>query len=272
MADQQVRYPLNPPSVPMQGRLLDVAAVEDRGDGIAWAAVDGIPWFESFEQMQFRHTIAMCAPSSKTFDNASNWVYPFWVVAYGGVKCQAVGQDRQNVMAKVEEAFEAGESTPVEAGLMDILFTNPAAPYSVPTDVTPAAGAVKPLVGVSILEEWMSTRYNGAPIVHTPPSVFGLLVGPKYVEPDGQVFKTKLGTRVVNGPGYSLANAGPTGTAHAAGEMWLYATGDVVVLRGKLGNQQQIDMADNNVYTLAERPFVVGVDGPVAGIKVQVAQ
>lgn len=265
-----VRYPLAPTTKPLVSRLLDVAEDVQSNAGFGWLTVPDVPWFESFNALQFRHAAAVCAPNTKTFDQQTTWAYPFVVTAYGGVQCESVGGLGQE--DAIRKAFASGESTAVEAGLMDVLFTAPAAPYSAPTDLTPAGGAVKPAVGVAILEGWMGTRYLGEPIIHVPTVIASLLATPKFIEPQGGTFYTPLGSEVVNGPGYDLANASPAGVAAPAGEKWIYATGMVLIHKGDpVEPDTQLDRNDNRVYTLVERPYVVAVDGPVAGIRVQVA-
>lgn len=266
----EVRYPAAPAVKPLVSRLLDVAEDVPNSAGFGWLTVAGVPWFESFNALQFRHVAALCAPNTKTFDQATNWAYPFVVTAYGGVQCESVGG--LGHQAQIEKAFTTGESVAVEAGIMDVLFTSPAAPFVAPTDITPVAGAVKPLVGLAMLEGWMGTHYVGQPVIHTPTVVATLLAGPKYIEPQAGTLYTPLGTQVVNGAGYDIANASPAGVAAPTGEKWLYATGTVMVHKGDLvAPETQLDRSDNRVYTLVERPYVVAVDGPVAAIRVQVS-
>jgi hypothetical protein len=243
----EVRYPAAPAVKPLVSRLLDVAEDVPNSAGFGWLTVAGVPWFESFNALQFRHAAALCAPNTKTFDQSTVWTYPFVVTAYGGVQCESVGG--LGHQAQIEKAFTTGESVAVEAG-----------------------GAVKPLVGLALLEGWMGTHYIGEPVIHTPTAIASLLAGPKYIEPQAGTLYTPLGSVVVNGAGYDIANASPSGVAAPAGEKWLYATGTVMVHKGDLvAPDTQLNRSDNRVYTLVERPYVVAVDGPVAAIRVQVS-
>ena len=79
------------------------------------------------------------------------------------------------------------------------------------------------------------------------------------------------GSKVVAGAGYDLPNTGPTGAAAAAGERWIYATGEVLVRQGaEVIVREAFDQVNNDHVVLAERGYVVAVDGFVAAVRVTV--
>jgi hypothetical protein len=242
-------------------------------DGISW--LDGRDLFESFNCMKFQAEAEFCAANSKDFDNVANWTHGLRFAAYGGVVCKAVGMDLATQKSEVEKVFQSGESTAVERALMKYRFQAEAASgddlWDAPVDITPAGGAVKPAVGVALLEGFAGDNYVGAPTIHIPRTIGSLALNANTAVWDGNTIHTILGSRVAVGVGYDFPNTGPTGTAAAAGEKWMYATGQVVVLKGDLVVQQAFEQSDNQVFVLGERGYVVAVDCFVAAVKVQVS-
>lgn len=275
MTVTQVSYPVTPTTTPRRSTLLHVAAVDD---GIEW--LDGTDLFDSYNCMKFQAEAEFCAPNVKDFDQAAGWQDGFRFAAYGGVACKAVGLDRARMLSEVERVFDAGESTAVERALMQTRFVAGAdldgagagteLAWDAPVDLTPAGGAVKPEVGVAILEGHAASEYVGVPTLHLPVTIASLLAREAAVEFEGDILRTKLGSAVVAGAGYDYPNTGPTGAPAAAGEKWLYATGGVLVRRGNAEIRQAIAHEDNDVFVLAERGYVVAVDCYTAAVRVQV--
>jgi hypothetical protein len=259
-------YPVAPATTPRQGTLLDAATVTD---GIAWLN-EGDDLFESYNAMTFGASPEFCAPNVKDFDNNIGWVDGFRFGAYGGVQCRAVGLDRDKMLSEVRRVFETGESTAVERAFMDIRFRARTDYWAAPTDITPAGGAVKPAVGVALLEGYFSSVYVGQPTLHLPIAITSLLLGVNGLDDDSAGLHTRLGSKVAAGAGYDFPNEGPDGAAAPAGERWLYATGEVLVRRGPVEVRQAIDHTNNDVYVLAERAYIGASDGPVVAVRVKV--
>lgn len=272
MPDTQVTYPTVPDTEPPIGSLLTTATVEP---GVGWLLDGNDALFESYNSVTFGTTTVLCGVQNKTFNKTSTWIKGFAVIGYGGMKC-ASGVDMARQLSETERVFDLGASVTVEAAVMDRVFspTGPISatqPYAVPTDITPAAGAVKPKVGIAMLEAWMARgRYVGVPTLHLPTIIASLVMGLDGVAFDEKVLRTKLGSKVVNGAGYDEPNVGPTGTTNAVGERWIYATGEVLIREGRVEPRQGFNQYTNDVTTLAERAYVVAVDGPVVGVRVQV--
>lgn len=268
MTVTQVSYPVAPTVDRLDGTLLDAAEVSD---GINWH--DGNDLFESYNCMKFDSDAFFCAPNSKTFTQTAGWTDGIRFAAYGGVTCKAIGLDQETMLREVGKVFEMGESTAVERGLMEQRFradtANPVR-WSAPVDITPAAGAVKPAVGVSLLEGYAGSVYVGAPTLHMPRVIASLLLGTEGVVLDGRTLRTKLGSKIAAGAGYDYPNFGPTGVEAAVGEKWLYATGSVVVMRGESIIRQSMNTTNNDVVVLAERGYVAAVDCFTAAVRVQV--
>lgn len=271
---QTATYPTAPTVTPLKGTLLDAATVTN---DFAW--LDGDDLFASYNCMKFQAEADFCAPNTKDFDNEIAWQNGFRFAAYGGVLCKAVGLNQPEALANVRRVFEAGESTAVERALMAQRFIEGPdrdagagvdLAWEEPVDITPAGGAVKPAVGLSLLEGFAANEYVGAPTLHVPVTIASLILGVDGAEFEGQTLRTKMGSKIAAGVGYDFPNTGPDGTEASAGEKWLYATGEVVIGRGPLDVRQNVDFSNNDVYMLAERPYIAVVDCFAAAVRVSV--
>lgn len=263
-------YPVAPRVSPLEGTLLQTATVED---GVSW--LDGLDLWQSYAEMSFGQAALFCASNSKDLDNNSaQWVSGFRFAAYGGVTCKAVGLDMPVQEAAIREVFLRGESAAVERALMDVRFQaaagDNAGRWDTPTDITPGAGAVRPAVGVALLEGYMGSVYTGAPTIHMPRVIASLLLGQTGATLDGTSIMTKLGSKIVAGVGYDYPNTGPGGADAPTGEKWLYGSGEVYIGRGPVEVRQAFTQSNNDVVVLAERAYIVAVDGPVAAVRVLV--
>lgn len=187
------------------------------------------------------------------------WVDGVRFTAYGGVQCRSLGTDG-DVLAQAEQAFNNKESNAVERALMLQSFNGA-------TDLTPAAGAVRPMLGVGLLEGDAAANYAGAPTIHVPRTIGTLLIDELVVQ--GNRFFTKQGSKVASGGGYQ-SNVGPSGAPAPVGEMWLYASGEVSVVRGEAVSRQDIDYRDNETYVLVERMYIASVDCYTSAVRVKV--
>lgn len=271
---QTATYPTAPTTTPLKGTLLDAATVTE---DFAW--LDGNDLFASYACMKFQSEADFCAPNVKDFDNEIAWQNGIRFAAYGGLVCKSVGLDETEMLAKTRSVFESGESTAVERALMKQRFIagpdrDPGAgtdlAWPAPVDITPAGGAVKPAVGLSLLEGFAANEYVGAPTLHVPVTIASLILGVDGAEYAGNVLRTKMGSKIAAGVGYDFPNTGPTGVEAAAGEKWLYATGEVIIGRGPFDIRQNVDFSNNDVYVLAERPYIAVVDCFAAAIRVEV--
>lgn len=205
---------------------------------------------------------------SKNFEKSS-WQDGFRCAVYGGITCKGPGFNMADAEAKTKKAFEAMESVGVERALMTTRFVAGSS-WAAPTDLTPAGGAVSPQAGLAFLEGDASCKYAGSPIIHAPRQVASLLTGNLGIKLESDSLITGLGSRVVAGGGYGCPNQGPNGAAPAAGEMWMYASGEVTVARSETITASSLDQSTNDVYVLVERAYVVAVDCYTAAVRVKV--
>jgi hypothetical protein len=206
----------------------------------------------------------------KNFEKSS-WQDGFRFSVYGGLTCKGPGFNMSEAESKTQAAFLAMESVGVERALMTTRFVAGSG-WAAPTDLTPAGGAVTPAVGLALLEGDAACKYAGSPIIHAPRQVVSLLTGTLgTISLSGDRLVTGLGTRVAAGGGYGCPNQGPGGSAPAAGEFWMFASGEVVVVRSDLFTASDIDRSTNDVYVLVERTYVAAVDCYTAAVRVKVA-
>jgi hypothetical protein len=223
---------------------------------------------------------------TKTFGTAT-WQDAIRFAVYAGVKCKAVAFDPQHAASELERVFNNKESIAVARNLMQQRFIASASHWAAPTDLTPAGGAVDPALGLALLEEDAGINYAGVPIIHVPRSIGSLLTKNGQVGFEGNSLLSELGTRIAADPGYGQANKttgpfvnnGPAGTVPAAGELWIYATGDVTVAAGEainkgadpaVGFRANESGDSNNVLLLRERPYIATVDCYAAAVRVKV--
>jgi hypothetical protein len=86
----------------------------------------------------------------------------------------------------------------------------------------------------------------------------------------GNTLTTVLGSKIAAGGGYGCPNNGPTGAAPAAGEQWLYASGEVLVARSEVISVGDVNRDTNEQVALVERAYVAAVDCYTAAVRVKV--
>lgn len=270
----KVALPTQPSVTPRRGTLLDAATVVN---DFVW--IDGVePLWLSYNALKFQQSATFCGPNSKDLDQQAAWTSGFRFAVYGGLTCQAIGLDQSEMESSAVEAFDSGETVGVERALMETRFVadsevyagDPLDRWDAPADITPAGGAVSVKVGIAMLESWIANNYVGMGTLHIPMTVASLILGVDGAVFEGDVLRTKLGSKIAAGAGYDYPNTGPTGAAAAAGEAWLYVSGEVLVGKGETIPKKAHDYSTNDVFMLVERAYIVAVDGPVAAIRVKV--
>lgn len=241
------RYPVAPTVEKRRSTLLDVAQVTDNFE---W--MDGESLFQTYNCLTFLGSAPFCAPATKTITATATWTDGFRFSAYGGFTCRPIGRDPE-ADAKIVEAFENGESTAVEAAMVATRFVVNAAgagiPGSWPAPAAIGAALATPALVLAALEEYGATHYNGAVTLHLPVGLASQLAATEAITWDGNILRTKLGSKVAVGAGYSLADPKKT-----------YVTGEVWIGRSGLINQSSLDTTNNNQVNLVERGYLAAVD------------
>lgn len=192
---------------------------------------------------------------------------PFTVLA--GVSCGSLGTLDVDDQARATAALAAAEQRLVEATFeRGNVAPRLAAAGAV---VTPAGtGGLRVRRAIGALEAYLRAEYGGTGVLHISPALA------EYIEPtrDGAVLRTRLGTPIAFGSGYE--GVAPAGTAPAANQLWIYATGAVAVRRSAVAlpatGAETLDRATNQTLMIAERSIMVSIDCvPVAAALVDLA-
>lgn len=221
-------------------------------------------------------TSTAVVPVTKTFDADGSWQDAIQFAVQAGVICKMVGFDAGIAEGDLERVFTNKESVAVARALMTQRFIDGGSSnWDAATDLTPGAGAVDPVVGLAMLEGHASYNYAGLPTLHIPRTIASLLMN-KYdaIEYSGDMLVTSLGSKVAADGGYEDPSNGPDGTAPTAGELWLYASGEVVITAGdpiSQGGPDLVESGDSNRYRiLRERAYIAAVDCYTAAVRVKV--
>lgn len=192
---------------------------------------------------------------------------PFTVIA--GVTCGSLGTLGVDDETRATAALASAEQRLVE-GVFEAGNIAPRLAAGGAVQTPAGTGAIKIKRAIGALEQYIRDQYNGVGVLHMPP----LLA--EYAEPtrDGNVLRTRLGTPIAFGAGYT--GIAPAGTAPAANQAWIYATGAVMVRRSGVmvpaRGIETLDKATNQTLMIAERQVMVAIDClPVAAALVDLA-
>lgn len=253
---------------PVNGAAGTERFVAQVGAGILTYTWTGTPAADASRPVPARNTAVVTA--TKTFTNPG-YLDGFRFNAYAGVLCKSIGFDWAEARENALRVFLAKESVAVEQSLMAQRFIASAGNWDAPTDITPASGAVKPAVGLALLEQAAGVAYAGAPTIHVPRHIGALMLDASGTKMDGNTFRSPQGSKVASGAGYGIANTSPAGVAAPAGEQWIYATGEVTLARGEVvAPDPQFNRDNNEVSVLVERPYIAVVDCFAAAVRVKV--
>lgn len=158
--------------------------------------------------------------------------------------------------AQTAELFGAGETVAVEKAVQSLLL-NPDAIDITPTPGTPVTN-IRGAVG--LLEQKAAENFIGEPLIHGNRAAVSLMRDLKI--DDSWLIRTKQGTPVANGGGYGAT--GPT--VAAAGQAWLYITGQLNLWISDVEQYEAVDVKTNRNYTLVEAQYVATIDTPVYAI------
>lgn len=130
--------------------------------------------------------------------------------------------------------------------------------------VVTGGGPFKPARALGVIEGLLADCLMGVGTIHIPQGVLPVFAGPgptSSVVKQGTQLRTLNGNFVAVGAGYP--GTGPDGSAPAAGQAWIYATGPIAMWRGDvraLDARDSFDRAKNTQKMIAERTYVLGWD------------
>lgn len=202
-------------------------------------------------------------------------VEPFLV--YGSYGCKTLSRPIDEAEQRARWHLQMGEERAVERAIAAGGFGN-APTFQGADDITPATGAVSVARGFALLESLIGQEYGGIGTIHAPRLLVPAISGGRLAERQGQRLETLVGTYVVAGGGYDLANVGPDGSppgeyGDADGvEAWLYATSRPIVRRGEVyitpDRDHFVVKPYNDVEIIAQRAYAVSWECVLGAVRV----
>lgn len=205
---------------------------------------------------------------------------PFILV--GSYKCPPVGRPADQAFEIARQRLLKWEERQLEQTLWTGTvangtgFVNPSFAFGnnqcgiVPIDLHPS-GAVSLLQALSILETALGDTVGCGGIIHAPDGLAPYLQAQFQLEPLGDGYQTPSGTQIVLGHGYP--GSGPANIAAVAGELWVFATGPLVMVRSNLFQtpdniQEGFNRTINDVVVRAERFYAIGFSCALFAIRI----
>lgn len=196
-------------------------------------------------------------------------VEPF--VVYGTYGCNTQSRPIDEAEQRARWHLQMGEERAVERAIAAGGFGN-APTFQGADDLTPAAGAVSAARGFALLESLLGSEYGGVGVIHAPRLLVPAIAGGRLAERQGQRLETLVGTYVVAGGGYDIANVGPAGHPPDEGEAWLYATSRPTIRRGEVyvtpDREHFIVRPSNDVEIVAQRAYAVAWECVLGAVRV----
>lgn len=196
---------------------------------------------------------------------------PFVVV--GSYACKSASRSMDEAEERARLHLAGGEERAVEYAVATGAMGN-APSFSGATDLTPTPGTAIDLIeAFRLIESELAVASHSFGTIHLPRALGAIADYDGIIARQGQHIETLIGTYVVFGGGYDLANVGPTGVEPDAGEYWIYGTGRPTVRRGEIFMQPDaahyINKDDNDVVILAQRTILVSWSGPTVAVLVK---
>lgn len=250
-----------------------------------WAA-SGIEWEDDLCGDGTQTFIDNCYPASgftKPSERNLDFCAADPFVAVGSFDCSPVGRPAGEAFEIARRRLLAWEGRQVERTLWTGIASNGTVNPSfsagnpgcaiTPVDLNPA-GAVNPVVAMSLLEARLATEIACGGVIHIPYSVMPFLMDRRQIEIQGNEAFSPSGNRVVIGSGYT--GSGPANVAAVAGTAWIFATGPMLVARGNVmmvpeSVAEGVNRNINNVTVRAERFYSIGFSCSLLAVRVTLA-
>ena len=186
---------------------------------------------------------------------------PFAV--FGWFTCSPVGYTPEERQDRAVEHLVSREEQRVEQAFWTGDLGNSPSLQDPGTTTLNAGTAVKPKVGIALLEEYVAVNYGGQGVIHVTRALASLLVTDGVAEVRNGRLVTNLGTPVVAGSGYP--GTGPAGEAVTGLQSWAYVTPAMFGYRGPVLDSSNrpgdlLDRGTNTATAIAERVYLLGFD------------
>lgn len=182
------------------------------------------------------------------------------------------GRTELEVTGLAREALQGGEQRKVEQKLWAGLRANA-------VTVTPASPATfwGLCAGLGALEQVIAEQYGGIGVIHAPRYLLAPAVSIALARREGDQLLDPAGNPWAFGAGYDrkgppIADPPDADNLAPAGQIWLYATGPVVLRRSEVMTHPALDHRANARRTVAERNYVLTADCPAAAVLVKVPE
>lgn len=180
---------------------------------------------------------------------------------YGHFNCSPVGFSPELAQERATAHLQAREEARVEQALWTGDLGNTPNLTADAVDLT-SGGAVSPAAALARLEDFIATEYGSLGVLHLSRGAVTILSSLTLVSQVGQRLVTAVGTPVVAGAGYPGTD--PDGNV-AADTTWAYASPALFGYRGEILPSSArpgdlLDRSTNDLYAIAERPYVLGYD------------
>lgn len=190
---------------------------------------------------------------------------------YASYDCPPVGNTAEEAFSIVKNRLSIREGRGVERvfwrGLTENgTSINPSLAFGnicsgPPVDLTPIAGTLGIVGGMSLLESALGECSPGAGVIHANYGLAGFLAEKRLIYPNGDAWFTVTGQRLAIGAGYP--GSGPNNIAAIPGTTWLFATGPIGIYRSEVfltpeRFKEAVGRSLNSVQIYAERIYAVG--------------
>jgi len=204
--------------------------------------------------------------NSKVINSGVTTVTGAPFIVYSAIQCDTVGLvnwGQERVQKFLYDQLVAGEQATVESIFSQGLVAQTPSLQG----ATNLGTAVGPVQAIAKLESWLYARYGLKGVIHAPVFAAPYLSGSHAIDREGpygsEEWYTDMRTCVSLG---NYANIGPTGSAAAAGEAWIYITGAVAIWRTPDNDLfvppmgQVINRTTNVLTIVMEREYIVTYD------------
>lgn len=255
---------VDPPTlVPLEGGLFGAAEVKPFGSpheafGVIYESEACAPG--NLVDM----TAATCIATAAQETDGFHFVTGGPLNIYAGVACNLFGGYERAKPAALRR-LNASAQRLVERSLWEKIF--PSASNGT-VDLTPAGGAVKPKIGLGLLEEYAGSHYDAVPIIHAGKRASVFLASEGVVSFDADKAKIAGGALFANGQGYTNLS-GPGNVVAGTNEVWVYATGAIVIRHGDIRELEAVAPQTNDLVAYAQETYVPTIDCFTAAIRVK---